>query len=138
MANFGTGVFLGIDRLELGLCAGELDLVGEGLVELSQLVEIFTDGTEALRLLDCGTDLSQLFAFPKDDLFVFVVEETNKGLGPWFADGEVELELLLWSAVCVSENGDVGLEDPGGGLWGVFYGERTLGRGVEATGANSS
>ena len=38
-------LFLGIDRLELGLCAGELDLASEGLVELSKLVEILTDGS---------------------------------------------------------------------------------------------
>jgi hypothetical protein len=127
MANFGTGLFLGVDGLELGLCAGELNLAGEGSVELSQLVEIVTDCSEALRLLDCGSDLGQLFAFSKDDLFGFVVEEANEGLSPWLADGEVELELLLWSAVGVSEDGHVGLEDPSGGLWGGLYGERALG-----------
>ena len=137
MANFGTGLFLGIDGLELGLCAGELDLAGEGPVELSQLVEILTDGTEALRLLDCGSNLSQLIAFSEDDLFGFVVEEMNEGLGPWFVDGEVELELLLWSAVGVSEDGDVCLEDPGGGLWGRLYSERAVGRGGETTKTNS-
>jgi hypothetical protein len=43
MSNVTSGLFLGIDGLELSLGAGELDLVGEGLVELSQLVEILTD-----------------------------------------------------------------------------------------------
>lgn len=132
MSDFATGLFLGVDGLELSLCAGELDLAGEGLVELSQLVEIVADGPEALRLLDCGSDLSELFTFSKDDLLGFVVEKANEGLGPWFVDGEVELELLLWSAVCVPEDGYVGLEDPGGCLWGGVDGERALWRGGEA------
>ena len=127
MANFGTGLFLGIDGLELGLCARELDLASEGLVELSQLVEILADGTEGLRLLNCGSDLNQLFTFSKDDLFGFIVKEKNEGLSPWFANGEVEFELLLWSTVGVSEDGHVGLENPSGGLWGGLYGERALG-----------
>ena len=50
----------------------------------------------------------------------------NEGLGPWFVDGEVELEFLLWSAVGVSKDGDVCLEDPGGSLWGRLYGEGTI------------
>ena len=44
-AELAARLFLGIDRLELGLCAGELDLASEGLVELSKLVEILTDGS---------------------------------------------------------------------------------------------
>jgi len=127
MANFGTGLFLGIDGLELGLCARELDLASESLVELSQLVEILADGTEGLRLLDCGSDLNQLFTFSKDDFFGFIIKEKNEGLSPWFANGEVEFELLLWSAVGVSEDGHVGLEDPSGGHWGGLCGERALG-----------
>jgi len=127
MANFGTGLFLGIDGLELGLCARELDLASKGLVELSQLVEILADGTESLRLLDCGSDLNQLFTFSKDDLFGFIIKEKNEGLSPWLANGEVEFELLLWSAVGMSEDGYVGLEDPSGGFWGGLCGERALG-----------
>jgi len=56
MSNFVTGLFLGVDGLELSLCAGELDLASEGLVELSELVEIVSDGPEALGLFDCGGD----------------------------------------------------------------------------------
>jgi hypothetical protein len=132
MSNFATGLFLGVDGLELGLCAGQLDLAGEGPVELGQLVEIFTDSTETLGFFDCGGDVSQLVTFAEDDLFGFVVEKPNKGLGPWFIDREVELELLLWSAISVPEDGDVGLEDPGRGLWGGLYGEGTLRRGGKA------
>ena len=62
----------------------------------------------------------------KDDFFGFVVEKPNEGLGPWFTDREIELELLLWGTISVSEDGYVGLEDPSGGLWGGLYGERTI------------
>jgi len=58
MSNFTTGLFLGVDRLELGLCTGEFDLAGEGLVELGQLVQIFTGCPEALGLFDCGSNVS--------------------------------------------------------------------------------
>jgi len=133
MSDFAAGLFLGVDGLELCLCAGELDLAGEGLVELSQLVEIFTNGSKALRLFDCVCDVGQLFALPKNDLFCFVVEKTDEGLGPWFVDREIELELLLWSAVGVSEDGDVCLEDPCGCLWGGVYGEGAFGGGGETT-----
>ena len=133
MANSGTGLFLGIDRLELSFGAGEFDLAGEGLVELSQLVEILADGSETLRFLNCVSDLSQLFVLSKDDFFGFVVEEANEGLSPWFVDREVELELLLWSTICVSEDGYIRLEDPSGGLWDGLYGEGTLRRGAETT-----
>ena len=135
MTNSTPGLFLGVYGLELGLCAGELDLAGEGLVELSQLVEIFTDGSKTLGFPDCGGDVSQLVALSEDDLFCLVVEKPNEGLGPWFVDREVELEFLRWSAVSVSEDGDVGLEDPGGGLWGGFYGEGTIRGGRETTAA---
>jgi len=82
MSNLATGLFLGVDGLELGLCTGELDLAGEGLVELGQLVEILADGPEALGFFDCGGDVSQLVALSKDYLFGFVVEKSNEGLGP--------------------------------------------------------
>ena len=118
MSNLAAGLFPGVDGLELGLGAGVLNLAGEGLVELGQLVEIVADSPKSLGILDCGCDLGQLVAFAKDDLFGLVVEKANEGLGPGFIDREIELELLLWSAVCVSEDGDVGLEDPGRGLWG--------------------
>jgi hypothetical protein len=133
MSDFATGLFLGVDGLELSFCTGELDLASEGLVELGQLVEIFTDGPKVLGLFDCGSDVGQLVAFPKDDFLCFVVEESNEGLGPWFVDGEVELEFLLWSAISVPEDGHVCLEDPGGRLWGGLYGEGTLRRGGETT-----
>jgi hypothetical protein len=66
-------------------------------------------------------------------IFGLVVEKTNEGLSPWLVDGEVELELLLWRAIGVAEDGHVRLEDPGGGLWGGLYGERPLGRSGETT-----
>ena len=133
MSNFASGLFLGVNGLELGLRTGELDLAGESLVELCQLVEIVTDGPEALRFLNCGSDVSQLVALPKDDLFGLVVEKSNEGLGPWLIDREVELEFLLWGAISVSEDGYVGLEDPGRSLGGGLYGERTIGGGGETT-----
>jgi len=58
MSNFTTRLFLGVDRLELGLCTGEFDLASEGLVELGQLVQIFTDGPEVLGFFDCRSDVS--------------------------------------------------------------------------------
>ena len=109
MSNIGAGLFLGVDGLELGLCTGELDLAGEGLVELSQLVEILPEGSETLRFVDSGSNLNQLFALSKDDFLRFVVEDTNERSSPWFVDGEVELEFLLWSAVSVPEDGHVRL-----------------------------
>jgi len=58
MSNLATGLFPGVDGLELGLCTGELDLAGEGLVELGQLVQIFTGCPEALGFFDCGSNVS--------------------------------------------------------------------------------
>ena len=114
MSKIGSGLSLGIYRFELGLGTGELDLASEGLVELSQLAEIVTDGPEALRFVDSASDLDQLFAFSKDDFLGFVVEKADEGLSPWFVDREVEFEFLLRGTVGVSEDGDVCLEDPGG------------------------
>lgn len=133
MSDFAAGLSLRVDGLKLGLCAGELDLAGEGLVELSQLIKIVANGPETLCFFDRGSDLDQLFALPKDNFFCFIVEETNEGLSPLFVNGEVELEFLLWGTISVSEDGHVGLEDPGGGFWGGIYGERTLGRSRETT-----
>ena len=131
--NFATGLFLGVDGLQLSLCSGELDLAGEGFVELCQLVEIVTDGPEPPGFFDSGRNLNQLFAFPKDDFFGFVVEKMNEWTSPWFVDREIELEFLLRSTISVSKDCYVGLEDPGGGLWGGLYGERTIGRSRETT-----
>ena len=135
--DLAAGLLLGVDGLELSLCARELDLAGEGLVELGQLVEIVADGPETLGFFDCGGYVSQLLALPKDDLFCFVVEKADEGLGPGLIDREVELELLLWGAIRMAEDGDVGLEDPGRGLWGSLYGEGTLGGGGQATEAKA-
>jgi hypothetical protein len=133
MSKFGAWLLLGIDGLELGLGTRELDLASKGLVELGQFGEIFTDGPEALRFLDSGSDLSQLVALSKDDFFCFFVEKANEGSSPWFVDREVELELLLRSSVGVSEDSYVCLEDPGGGFWGGLYGEGAFGRSRETT-----
>ena len=113
MPNFATGLFLGVDRLELGLRAGELDLAFEGFIELDQLFKMVASGTETLGFFDSGSDLGQLFAFSKDDLFCFVIEKANKGSSPLFVDGEVELEFLLWSTIGVSKDSYICLEDPG-------------------------
>lgn len=137
MANSASGLLLGVDGLELSLSAREFDLASEGLVELSQFVEILPDCSEALRFLDCRSDLNQLLALSKDDFFGFVVEKTNEGPSPWFVDREVELELLLWGAIRVPEDSHVRLEDPSGRLWGGLYGERALGRCGEALKANA-
>ena len=116
MSSFASGLLLRVDRFELGLRAREFDLAGEGLVELSQLVEIVTNGSKTLRLLDSGSNLGQLIAVSEDDFFRFFVENANEGLSPWFVDREVELEFLLRSSISVPKDSHVRLEDPGGGL----------------------
>ena len=49
----------------------------------------------------------------KDYLLCFVVEKADEGLGTGLIDREVELELLLWGAIRMAEDGGIGFGDPG-------------------------
>ena len=49
----------------------------------------------------------------KDYLLCFVIEKVDEGLGTGLIDREVKLELLLWGAIRMAEDGGIGFGDPG-------------------------